>query len=81
MGERKYSVSELHDLRIVVGHKWVWGAYNPQPAPGGSGLSRSYNAAEKATAVEEMVRTHMLAGHTAEDLIASEKPLKDEQTI
>jgi hypothetical protein len=70
MSERKYSVSELRALRMAVEHKWLWGAY-------GCGAyqecSRQYQAEEKWKAVEEMVRTHMRAGHTAEDLYASER--------
>ena len=37
--------------------------------------SRVYKETEKTAAVEQLVvRTHMLAGHTAEDLLASEQP-------
>ena len=35
-------------------------------------LSRSYNEGEKTACVEELVRTHMLAGHTVEDLLATD---------
>lgn len=34
---------------------------------------RAYIEAERDCAVEEIVRTHMLAGHTAQDLLDSEK--------
>lgn len=37
--------------------------------------SRPYREEDKARVVEEMVRTHMLAGHTADDLLDSE-PVK-----
>lgn len=70
MTEKKYSVSELDALRIAVEHKWLWGTYNFSAK---QGFSRSYREEEKAKAVEELVRTHMLAGHTAEDLYASEQ--------
>lgn len=70
MSERKYSVSELDNLRRVVERKWLWGYYTPQMH---SGCSRGYKEAEKTKSVEELVRTHMLAGHTAEDLLASEQ--------
>jgi hypothetical protein len=73
MSEKRYSVSELDELRTAVEHKWLFGSYNFE----GAGFSRSYKEEEKAKAVEEMVRTHMLAGHTAEDLYASEQPSRD----
>lgn len=73
MAERAYTVRELDSLRKVVENKWLFGAYVPQPGRGGS--FRSYYENEKVKAVEEMVRTHMLAGHTAEDLIQSERPV------
>lgn len=73
MGERAYTVREIDALRAAVEKKWLFGSYNPwDRADGGSICSRSYRGEEKAAAVEEMVRTHMLAGHTAEDLYASE---------
>lgn len=81
---RAYTVHELDALRQVVESKWLYGWYS-LPAQrsndegGGTGYvwtrgvwSRSYDPNEKVKAVEEMVRTHMLAGHTAEDLIKSE---------
>lgn len=71
MGERAYTVSEINDLRQVVETKWLWGSYNLSQHSGG--MSRSFNENERAKAVEEMVRTHMLAGHTAADLLASER--------
>lgn len=68
MDERKYSVSELDSLRRAVDCKWLYGTYAPR-----GGSSRCYREEERARCVEEMVRTHMLAGHTADDLYASEK--------
>lgn len=70
MNDRKYSVSELNALRGAVENKWLWGRYN---LCGSGGFSRSYSEEEKTKAVEQMVRTHMCAGHTAEDLYASEQ--------
>lgn len=72
MGERKYSVSELEALRQAVETKWLFGSYSQC---GRSGMSRVYYPDEKTKQVEELVRTHMLAGHTAEDLYASERPI------
>jgi len=71
MNERKYSVSEINELRRAVEYKWLFGSYTPHFNEGGS-CSRSYHEEEKTKAVEEIVRTHMIAGHTAEDLYASE---------
>ncbi|WP_332763889.1 hypothetical protein [Phenylobacterium sp.] len=69
--KRAYTVTEINRLRQVVEHKWLWGSYK-HPQDGGTCQSRCYQETEKAGAVEEMVRTHMLAGHTAENLYASE---------
>lgn len=73
MSERKYSVAELDDLRQTVENKYLFGTYSLSR----SGSSRSYREDEKVKAVEEMVRTHMLAGHTAEDLRASDRHMWD----
>ena len=67
MSERQYSVNELDALRIAVNNKWLYGSYISR-----NEFSRTYCEDEKTKAVEEMVRTHMLAGHTAKDLYASE---------
>lgn len=69
MSERAYTVREIDDLRKAVENKWLFGSYMPSQI---SGFSRSYNEVEKAACVEQLVRTHMMAGHTAEDLYASE---------
>ena len=65
--DRAYTVSEIDALRRVVENKWLYGLYRPR-----TGTSRSYSSSEKELAVEQRVRTHMLAGHTADDLLASE---------
>lgn len=67
--ERAYTVSEIDALRQAVENKWLYGSYSLS----GGGSSRSYYEAEKTRCVEELVRTHMLAGHTAEDLYATER--------
>lgn len=72
MTERKYSVREIDDLRAVVERKYLWGSY-AYVAPAGGGMSRTYRAEEKTVEVEQQVRTHMLAGHTADDLRDSER--------
>lgn len=77
MTERSYTVRELDALRRVVENKWLFGSYHLQQQ---GGFSRSYMPDEKTKAVEEMVRTHMLAGHTAADLYASEQPSNNRET-
>jgi hypothetical protein len=72
MSERKYSVTEIDALRRAVENKWLFGSYGQTGSAPHAGFSRSYREDEKMIAVEQMVRTHMLAGHTAEDLYASE---------
>lgn len=66
--DRKYSVLELDHLRQVVRSKFLFGSYR---LPNGGGSSRSYREDEMVRTVEEEVRTHMMAGHTAEDLTNS----------
>lgn len=65
MSDRKYSVHELDDLRQVMENKYLYGSYSPNFVNGG--MSRSFREEEKAAVVEQMVRTAMLAGHTADD--------------
>lgn len=66
---RKYSVADIEDLRDVVRAKIIFGNYNGSWQP-----SRGYREAEVAMQVEAMVRTHMLAGHYAAQLRASDPP-------
>lgn len=73
MSDRKYSVSELDALREAVRTKWLYGRYRPNWHHDGITGSRTYREEEMTKAVEELVRTHMLAGHTADDLYASEQ--------
>ena len=74
MSERKYSVSEIDALRGLVENKYLYGVYDLGLLPMNGCYSRNYREEEKVAAVEAMVRTHMLAGHTAEDLLASGRP-------
>jgi hypothetical protein len=71
MSTRAYTVSELDALRQVVEHRWLFGTYGRLPGSG-SRISRGFQEADKTRAIEEIVRTHMLAGHTAADLLKSE---------
>jgi hypothetical protein len=70
MSERAYTVGEMDALREAIEHKWLFGSYGRM----GNCSSRPYSEPEKTQCVEALVRTHMLAGHTADDLYASERP-------
>jgi hypothetical protein len=70
VSERAYTVREIDALRGAVERKWLFGTYR-QSGSGGY-ASRVYSENDKTQCVEAILRTHMLAGHTAEDLYASE---------
>lgn len=70
MTERAYTVAEIDALRRAIENKYLYGKYNLQQT---AGCSRSYREEEKTSCVEQLVRTFMLVGHTAEDLYASEQ--------
>jgi len=72
MGERAYTVAEIDDLRRACENLYLWGRFSG--LSGNSNMSRTYTESDKVRAVEETVRTYMTAGHTAEDLYASERP-------
>jgi hypothetical protein len=65
---RRYTVQEIDALRNVVENKYLNGTYR---FPLGYSVA-TYNEQDKEHAVEQRVRTHMLAGHTARDLLDSE---------
>lgn len=68
-----YTVKEIDDLRDAVENRLIWGSYAGlafEPGRGGAAVGREVK--DKAKAIEEMVLTHMIAGHVAEDLVASE---------
>lgn len=71
MTDRSYTVNEVDALRKAMNNKYLYDSYTPDQK---SCFSRGYREVEKSQVVEEMVRTAMLAGHTADDLYASEKP-------
>jgi hypothetical protein len=71
MTDRAYTVQEIDALRMCCRHKYLWGHYS---GPRHDSLSRGYQESDMITAVEEMVRTHMLAGHTADDLKSADHP-------
>ncbi len=71
---KAYTVAEIDALRHVVEMRFLWGSsvicLNSSRR---NGFSRSYTEEEKTKAVEEMVRTYMLSGITAEQIIAEDK--------
>ena len=64
MGERKYTLSEIDRMRSAIETKFLFGYWpheiSDMPNTGFTG--RPYQANEKVIAVEEMLRTHMIAG-------------------
>ena len=67
-GDRAYTVKEIDALRKVVDNVYLFGS-NYYKKNRNSFQSVNYVKHEKAKIVEERVRTYMLAGITAEDLI------------
>ena len=62
---KKYSVHEIDDLRQVCEHIYLFGTPSPLQT---NGMSRTFYEKDKIVAVEEMCRTYMTAGITANDL-------------
>lgn len=71
MSDRRYTVAEIDALRRAVANKYLWGFYSGPPEATHYS-SRNFKEADMEKIVEERVRTHMLAGHTAEELTASD---------
>jgi len=71
MTSRVYTVKELDDLRAACRTRWLYGTTKPPRA--GFGTSRQFGEGELDRAVEELVRTHMIAGHTAEDIYEADR--------
>lgn len=65
MKERSYTVKEIDDLRSVCRCRFIFGTCVLVKSQG----SHGYPADVEQKAVEEIVRTHMIAGHVAQDLI------------
>ncbi len=82
MADRAYTVTELDALRRVIRRKATWGRYDgdlPMPKDAVTFVQRAHTYAPDVLnrIVEEQARTHMIAGHTAEDLLASDPPLEE----
>lgn len=70
MPERAYTVREIDALRSACRDKVLWGSYS---GPDGDVVSQIFGRGEVESRAEEMVRTFMLAGLTARDLLASDE--------
>ena len=76
---RRYTAREVDELRSVCETKWLYGTtYWEYPTDTTKGfvhtrMSRAYREEEKVKAVEELVRTYMLAGITAKQIIKEDK--------
>lgn len=77
--DRSYTVKEIDALRQACENRCLWGRYSGPVFDGFKNgvCSRAYTEDKLAAEVEELVRTHMLAGHTVQDLIDSEKPVAE----
>jgi len=69
MVEHKYTVAEIDALRIAVRLRVLWGSTVHQP----NVFGRVYKEVELIETIESHVRTHMLAGHVANDLYEADK--------
>ena len=67
--KRAYTVREIDELRRACSTKWNFGTMYP-----GNGIfGRPHGPGEDSVGIEEMVRTYMLAGITANDMYKSEQ--------
>ena len=67
MSDRAYTVREIDELRNACDTLWMWGPEGFKFREG-MRVGRSYKLDEKTKCVEEMVRTYMTAGVTADDM-------------
>jgi len=74
--KKKYSVAEINSLRSACEQIYLFGTPLLQPK---GGFSRSFKESDKITAVEEMCRTYMTAGITADDLCKAYAPQQEEK--
>lgn len=69
MTERAYTVDEIDQMRRAVEFRWLYGM-KPSERPDGVDClsSFSHQASDRIKAVDEQLRTYMLAGIAPEDL-------------
>ena len=67
MTDRKYSVAEIDRMRAAVECKWLFGCW-PNEMKSTTTFARTWTDKGKTAAVEEMLRTYMLAGIGPEEL-------------
>jgi len=72
MADRAYTVAEIDALRGACKCRWLYGTTRLSSQ---GGMSRSYGPGELDAAVEQMVRTYMMAGIVAEDIYAQDAPM------
>lgn len=61
---KQYSVEAIDAMRSLCRNKILFGAYVPKS----NMISKAYVENELFFQIEEMVRTHMMAGNTPDDL-------------
>jgi hypothetical protein len=79
MSERAYTVKEIDALRRACRERVIWGSSVMSHLYRGRS-SGSYKASEADQKAEEMVRTFMLAGITAEQVKEQDQSAEDERT-
>jgi hypothetical protein len=72
MIDRRYTVREIDDLRRVLDLRWLYGSSIVPLRRFPRSLALTYKESERSAAVEDLVRTHILCGHTAADIEAAD---------
>ncbi len=65
---RAYTVDEIDRMRRAVRFRWLYGMKESERVPGRQLMSVVYTGNECSKAVEEELRTYMLAGISPEEL-------------
>ena len=66
---RSYTLSEIDELRQLCRMKAIWGNFFPYGQ-----ASASYRETDVVVRTEEMLRTYMMAGITADDIHKQARP-------
>ena len=75
MGERKYTVQEIDELRSACKKRWLFGTTEDVSGE----WSRTYQEDDMTKCVEELVRTYMLAGIIADDIRERDRKVHHKQ--